>query len=65
MQWNYEFASEGQTCIGNNSASSKECEMHGKSKAEKDMALSEIKENVLAAEISKKRCECKCGIFYT
>ena len=39
--------------------------MHGKSKAEKDMALSTIKEKVLAAEISKKRCECKSGMFYT
>ena len=51
------------TCIGHNSAALKECEMHGKSKAEKDMALSEIKVKVLAAEISKMRCECKSGMI--
>ena len=53
------------SCIGHNSAASRMCEMHGKSKAEKDMALSEIKEKKLAAEISKMQSECKPGMFYT
>ena len=53
------------SCIGHNSAASTMCEMHGKSKAEKDMALSQIKEEGLGAQISKVQSECKSLMFYT
>ena len=51
--------------IGHTSASSKDCQMHGKSKAEKDDAMKSIKDMLLASETAKVIAEGKCGIFFT
>ena len=51
--------------VGHNSASSKECAMHGKSKEEKDDALKTINDMMLASQIAKVQSECKCGTIHT
>ena len=51
--------------VGHHTASSKECAMHGKSKAEKDSALKSINDMLLASQITKVRSECECRTFHT